>query len=231
MGMREAGQQNQRWYRRTERGARGPICAFMPLATIFLCQLIMLQSVPAAWEWMLSQPWSTVVTYVTLLLVQILLERLPTSLLAGVLCVMAPCMLLSVASYLKLAVNGVPLLFSDLAMIGQAAQIAGFLGPDADIGRGTWTAIVIALGLLFLVFLWNRPVIRVPWWQRLLTAGGWRWPWWWSSPCLPPVRCWMTGTGGRARPSGTTGWGFWPVCTPPPGTTFWWSLTSITRTT
>lgn len=171
MGMREAGQQNLRWYRRTERGARGPLCAFTPLATVFLCQLIMLQSVPAAWEWMLSRPWATVVTYVVLLLVQILLERLTTSLLFGALCTMVPCFLLSIASHLKLAVNGVPLLFSDLTMIGQAAQIAGFLGPDADIGQGTWIAILIALVLLFLVFLWNRPVIQVLWWQRLLTAG------------------------------------------------------------
>lgn len=171
MGTREIGQGNLRWYRRTDRGARGPLCAFMPLATVFLCQLIMLQSVPATWEWMTAQPWAVVVTYVVLLLVQILLERLTTSLLAGVLCTMVPCFLLAIASHLKLAVNGVPLLFSDLAMIGQAAQIAGFLGPDAELGKSTWLALFLALGLLFLVFLWDRPVVRVLWWQRLFTAG------------------------------------------------------------
>lgn len=172
MGAREAAQLNQHWYRRTDRGVRGPLCAFVPLATVFLCQLITLQSAPEAWGWMMAQPWSVVVTYFGLLLVEILVERLTTSLLFGALCVMLPCMLLSVASYLKLAVNGVPLLFSDLSMIGQAAEIAGFLSPGTGLGSGTWAAILGALALLFLVFLWDRPVVRVLWWQRLLTAAG-----------------------------------------------------------
>lgn len=171
MGNRRAEQSNH-WYRRTEPGARGPLCAFMPLATVFLCQAVMLQSLPAAWEWMMAHPFAALWSYVVLLLLQMCLERMTTSLFFAVAAIFIPCFLLAVASYLKTLANGVPLLLSDLTMIGQTAEITGFLNPQVGIGGLTWLSILIALILLFLVFLWTRPLHRMGRLKRLLTAGG-----------------------------------------------------------
>jgi len=168
----QAGQtETKKWYRRTDRGARIPLALFMPLLLIFMCQAIMLQSFPEAWGWLMSNPMATLWTYLVLLLVEVLVERLSRSLLCGALVIVLPCFLLAVASHLKLATNGVPLLFSDLVMIGQAAQIAGFLNPEMGIGAATWGAIFLALAILFLIFLWNRPAGKEPVGRRLCAAA------------------------------------------------------------
>lgn len=161
----------QKWYRKTDFFVRGPLAAFMPLATLLLCQTVTLQSLPLAWIWVADHPWPSLLTYLVLLLLQMLLERMSCSLFFGALVTFLPCFLLSVASYLKWIANGVPLLISDLTMIGQAAEITGFLSPEAGIGNGTWLAIILALLLFVLVFLWTRPLHKLRWYWRLLTAA------------------------------------------------------------
>ena len=86
----------------------------------------------------------------------------------GVLLPLLPCFLLAVASHLKEAANGVPLLVSDLSMIGQAAEITGFLKPGMSLGKGTWIAILMALLLLAAAFFWARPAKRARLWRRLV---------------------------------------------------------------
>ena len=171
MGKRKAVQSNH-WYRRTDRGTRGPLCLFVPLATIFLCQAVMLQSLPLAWDWMMDHPFATVLTYTVLLLAELFLERMTTSLFLSAAAVLIPCFLMAVASYLKTMATGTPLLLSDLAMIGQAAEITGFLNTQVGMGAVTGVAIVLVLFLLFLVFLWTRPIHKIKWYKRLLTAVG-----------------------------------------------------------
>lgn len=160
-----------KWYRRTDFFVRGPLAAFMPFATFLLCQTVTLQSLPQAWVWMCEHPWPSLFTYLVLLLAQMLLERLSCSLFFGAFVTFLPCFLLSVASYLKWVVNGVPLLISDLTMIGQAAEITGFLGPGTSLGGGTWLSILLALLLLTLIFFWTRPLHPIRWYWRLLTAA------------------------------------------------------------
>lgn len=165
-------QSNQKWYRRTDRFVRGPLAAFLPFATLLMCQLITLQSLPEAWTWIVEHPFPSLLTYAVLLLAQMLLERLTASLFAGAIITMLPCLILSVASYLKWVANGVPLLISDLAMIGQAAEITGFLSPGTSLGSGTWLAILFALLLLTAAFFWTRPLhkLRIHW--HAVTAVG-----------------------------------------------------------
>lgn len=160
-----------KWYRRTDPFVRGPLIAFLPFATLFLCQLVTLQSIPGAWVWFMDHPGASVVTYLALLFALLLVERLSTSLFLAGLVTMAPCLVLAIASYLKLTANGVPLLLSDLTMIGQAAEITGFLSPEMGLGAGTIQAVLIALVLLVLAFFWTRPIHKLLWWKRLLTAA------------------------------------------------------------
>ncbi|MBP3521488.1 MAG: LTA synthase family protein [Oscillospiraceae bacterium] len=168
---KQTAQTAPKWYRRTDFFVRGPLAAFLPFATFFLCQLITLQSLPEAWMWMVEHPWPSLFTYLVLLLVELFIERLSRSLFLGALLTLLPCLLLSIASYLKWVANGVPLLISDLTMIGQAAEITGFLSPEAGLGSGTWLAIVLSLLLLILTFFWTRPLRKAKWQLRLLTAA------------------------------------------------------------
>lgn len=171
MGEQTGQTPKQTWYRRTDRGARVPLALFMPLFLVFVCQAVLLQSFSAAWTWMLANPLATLWTFLVLLLVQTVAERLSRSLLCGALVIVLPCFILAVASHLKLVTNGAPLLFSDLVMIGQAAQIAGFLNPEMGIGAATWGAIFLTLAVLFLVFLWNRPIRQEAVGRRLGAAA------------------------------------------------------------
>ena len=112
-----------RWYRRTDPQGRALLALLLPLAGVYLCQLVTLQEPAAAWAWMGSHAGAAGYTYLVLLLAQLLVATLTDSLLCGQLLTLLPCLLLSVASHLKQARNGVPLLVSDLAMAGQAGQI------------------------------------------------------------------------------------------------------------
>ena len=128
----EGGGEGQSWYRRTDPRGRALLMVLLPLAGVYLCQLVTLQDGAAAWAWMGSHIQAAGYTYLVLLLAQLLLATLTDSLLCAQLLTTLPCLLLAIASHLKQAVNGIPLLVSDLAMAGQAGQVAGFLRP------GTW---------------------------------------------------------------------------------------------
>lgn len=169
-----------RWYRRTDPQGRALLALLLPLAGVYLCQLVTLQEPAAAWAWMGSHAGAAGYTYLVLLLAQLLVTTLTDSLLCGQLLTLLPCLLLSVASHLKQAVNGVPLLVSDLAMAGQAGQVAGFLRPGMELGEGTWGGIALAALLFLAAFVWSRPARPGPW----TAGGGWAcWDFW--PPCWP----------------------------------------------
>ena len=160
-----------RWYRRTDPQGRALLALLLPLAGVYLCQLVTLQEPAAAWAWMGSHAGAAGDTYLVLLLAQLLVTTLTDSLLCGQLLTLLPCLLLSVASHLKQAVNGVPLLVSDLAMAGQAGQVAGFLRPGMELGEGTWGGIALAALLFLAAFVWSRPARPLDGRRRLGVLG------------------------------------------------------------
>ena len=160
-----------RWYRRTDPQGRALLALLLPLAGVYLCQLVTLQEPAAAWAWMGSHAGAAGYTYLVLLLAQLLVTTLTDSLLCGQLLTLLPCLLLSVASHLKQAVNGVPLLVSDLAMAGQAGQVAGFLRPGMELGEGTWGGIALAALLFLAAFVWPRPARPLDGRRRLGVLG------------------------------------------------------------
>ena len=160
-----------RWYRRTDPQGRALLALLLPLAGVYLCQLVTLQEPAAAWAWMGSHAGAAGYTYLVLLLAQLLVTTLTDSLLCGQLLTLLPCLLLSVASHLKQAVNGVPLLVSDLAMAGQAGQVAGFLRPGMELGEGTWGGIALAALLFLAAFVWSRPARPLDGRRRLGVLG------------------------------------------------------------
>ena len=146
-----------RWYRQTDRRGRLALALLGPALVIYLCQLVTLQSPAAALGWMDVHPQAVCLTYLVLLAAQLFLTFLTDRLFVAQVLTLVPCLLLSIASYLKQTVNGVPLLASDLAMAGQAGQVAGFLRPGMPLGEGTWLAIGLALAFLALCFCFSRP--------------------------------------------------------------------------
>ena len=164
----QAEQSNQDWFRWDNPWIRRGLAAAAPLLGLFLCQMVTVQSVPRAMDWMGEHPEAALLTYGVLLLVQMTLERLSENLLVGVLISQLPCLILSIVSYMKQVVNGVPLLISDLSMIGQASEITGFLRPGMSLGSGTWGALLILALLLAAAFFCARPIKRAPKWRRFL---------------------------------------------------------------
>ena len=84
-----------RWYRRTDPQGRALLALLLPLAGVYLCQLVTLQEPAAAWAWMGSHAGAAGYTYLVLLLAQLLVTTLTDSLLCGQLLTLLPCLLLS----------------------------------------------------------------------------------------------------------------------------------------
>ena len=61
-----------RWYRRTDPQGRALLALLLPLAGVYLCQLVTLQEPAAAWAWMGSHAGAAGYTYLVLLLAQLL---------------------------------------------------------------------------------------------------------------------------------------------------------------
>ena len=68
-----------RWYRRTDPQGRALLALLLPLAGVYLCQLVTLQEPAAAWAWMGSHAGAAGYTYLVLLLAQLLVATLPDS--------------------------------------------------------------------------------------------------------------------------------------------------------
>ena len=143
-----------RWYRRTDPQGRALLALLLPLAGVYLCQLVTLQEPAAAWAWMGSHAGAAGYTYLVLLLAQLLVTTLTDSLLCGQLLTLLPCLLLSVASHLK-----------------QAVQVAGFLRPGMELGEGTWGGIALAALLFLAAFVWSRPARPLDGRRRLGVLG------------------------------------------------------------
>ena len=135
---------------------RLPVVGFAPLLLLYLCQLITLQGAPEAAAWMDSHVQAVFFTYCFLFLLQQLLLLLTRSLFAAAAVLTLPLLLFSIANHLKEVLNGSPILASDLAMTGQAGQIAGFLRPGMELGAATWQGMGLAVLLLLLALLFSR---------------------------------------------------------------------------
>ena len=158
--------------RPARRRGRTALALLSPLAAVFFSQLLTLQSLPAALAWMGGRPAAAGLTWGVLLLAEGLICALSDSLLCAQLLTLLPGVLLSLVSHLKQLANGAPLLIGDLAMAGQAGQVAGFLRPGMSLGAGTWGALGGTVLFLLAGFFCSRPAAPTPGWVRLRRGGG-----------------------------------------------------------
>ena len=147
---------------------RGTLMAAYPLFLVYLCQLITLQDGAAAAAWVDGHTAAVFWTYGVLFLAEAAVLALTGRLFPAALVVTLPTVLFAVANHLKEAVNGAPILASDLAMAGQAGEIASFLRPGMDLGSGTAAGLWLAAGGVALAFLFSRGRGSRPRRERLL---------------------------------------------------------------
>ena len=218
-----------RWYRRTDPQGRALLALLLPLAGVYLCQLVTLQEPAAAWAWMGSHAGAAGYTYLVLLLAQLLVTTLTDSLLCGQLLTLLPCLLLSVASHLEAG--------------GQRCPPAGQRPGHGGGRRGRWRVssapawswgghlggIALAALLFLAAFVWSRPARPLDGRRRLGVLGllAALLAWVLLSPASAVL---LAGEEGRASPCATTGWAFWPGFTAPPGRAPWPSRTATART-
>ncbi len=141
---------------RTRTWVRGTLIGLIPLLAIFLVQLVTLQDWGKACAWVDGHTAAVFFTYLLLLGAEGLVFVLSARLFPAAAVVVLPTVLFAVANHLKEAVNGEPILASDLTMAGHAGQIASFLRPGMELGSGTVAALWLAAALLVLAFLFSR---------------------------------------------------------------------------
>lgn len=144
-----------------------------PLVQVFCVQSVTLHSGTAAFLWMFMHIGSLLLQYLLLLLLLLVLLSLTGSLLCSTLLPTIPLLLLSIASYFKQAANGVPLVPSDLSMLGRVGDVASFLRPGASLGAGAWLAILVSLVFfaLIAVFAIKPRVFKRRWYIRIAAAA------------------------------------------------------------
>lgn len=162
----------QTWPWRRWPWLRTLFAAFAPFAVIWLCQLIILQDGAAASAWIDGHMEAFFLTWGVLFFTELLAAVLTGRLFVGTALIGIPTVLFSVADHLKEMLNGTPIMASNLAMTGQAGQIAGFLRPGMDLGAATVPALWLTILLLVLAALLSKGPERSWSLRRRLCAGG-----------------------------------------------------------
>lgn len=157
---------------RTRTWVRGTLLGLIPFLTILLVQLITLQDWGKACAWVDGHTAAVFFTWLLLLGAEGLVFVLSARLFPAAAVVVLPAVLFAVANHLKEALNGEPILASDLTMAGHAGQIASFLRPGMELGSGTVAALWLAAVLLVVAFVFSRGKRKAySWNKRLPTAA------------------------------------------------------------
>lgn len=157
---------------RTLPWVRGTLIGLIPLLSVVLVQLVAAQTWAEAANWVDHHTAAVFFTYLLLLGVEGLLLLLTRRLFPAAAVVVLIPMLYAVANHLKEAVNGAPILASDLTMAGHAGEIASFLRPGMELGSGTMTALWLGATVLAAAFLFSKGrAIHLSWPRRLGCAA------------------------------------------------------------
>ena len=195
---------------------RLPVVGFAPLLLLYLCQLITLQGAPEAAAWMTAMCRPSFLHTAFSFAPAAAPASDPEPVRGGGRSHAAPAALLHRQPSGGPG-KGSPILASDLAMTGQAGQIAGFLRPGMELGAATWQG-------------WDWPSSCSCWPSsspgERPRPGGTLGPAAWAAPrspspccatfcgCPPPAPS-SRPQGGEPGGAGTSGWACSPACQRP----------------
>ncbi|MEG2097473.1 MAG: LTA synthase family protein [Pseudoflavonifractor sp.] len=143
-----------------------------PLVLLLTAQLISVQDAAAVNLWLAACSRAAFLTYVLLLALETLLLALTGRLFLSNAILSAAVLFISMASHFKEVINGVPLMVSDITMVGNVGDIANFIRPGMKLGVGTWQGIWLVLPFLAVMAVFAlhpRPNLRL--WRSRLRAG------------------------------------------------------------
>ena len=143
----------------------------LPLILLWLTQTVTLQSPGAAFGWMAAHLRAVLLGWILLAVPALLVYALSGRLWCAWLVSALPCLLLSLVSYYKTAINGAPLEISDFTLIGQFGEIAGFALPQLRVPAAVWIAVLSFALVLALLIFGDRHLARKAW-LRLAAALG-----------------------------------------------------------
>lgn len=156
---------------------RGVLILFCPLTAILACQVVTLQNLHLALEWMAASPKLVLMYFLPLLLAQLTAAGLTRlSGLGGLLAALVP-LSVTLVSHYKSAINGEPLTLSDLSLAGQLGDITRFAGENITLTPSVWAALALVLvpALLLTALdvysLLGRDSFRLSLVQGLILAG------------------------------------------------------------
>lgn len=134
------------------------IMLIIPVVLIFSTHLIMCQNFIETFLWfprMLGFAlFETVIIYFLAMLIYGICSRLwVATLIIG-----CPYVFLTLVSYYKQVINGMPLLMGDFQMIGQFGEIAKFAVSQISFSAYTWCGILIPLALCLVLFFVDRKI-------------------------------------------------------------------------
>ena len=142
----------------------------LPLAILTATQLITVQSVEEAMAWASENMVALGLGYLLLLACEGVLLAITGGIFSAGLILAVPMLTMSISSYFKEVVNGVPLMVSDLAMATHMGTIAGFMKPGMSFGACTIPAVLLVFVLLALTLLFARRPRRIRWYASLIVG-------------------------------------------------------------
>lgn len=151
--------------------AAAAVLVLLPLMLLWITQTVTLLAPGGAFGWMAGHLRAVLLGWVLLAIPALLGYALSGRLWCAWLVSALPCLLLSLVSHYKTAINGAPLEISDFSLIGQFGEIAGFALPQLRVPAAVWIAVLSYALILILLILADRRLARKAW-PRLAAALG-----------------------------------------------------------
>lgn len=123
---------------------------------LFLTQFITLQSLPDALIWITSHPAAAVISSAAFWVVSLMIYGIGGKMFLSFLITALPVLTLSIVSYYKTAINGFPLILSDLKFWKNLGEITDFAFPQMKMTVSIAAALLLAAGITVLLFFADR---------------------------------------------------------------------------
>lgn len=125
-----------------------------PLLLVFAVEFTTRVAPVGVFQWMGREPAALALTYIAVWCLMFLAAVGTKRLWLGILIPSVPALILCVVNYLKLSVNGIGLVVSDMALAGNAGTLMGFMPPKLRfpvwgvVAAGVLVAVTVAAGML-----------------------------------------------------------------------------------
>ena len=119
-----------------------------PVPLILAIELITRMSLSEVSSWLTQEPASALLTYIAVACLMLLAALATRRLWLGILIPSVPMLILCIVNYLKLSVNGIGLVISDMALAGNAGTLMEFMPPKLRFPGWGIAAVVVLVAII-----------------------------------------------------------------------------------